>query len=107
MAGPGSLQGYYGSYKEAREDFLGWSGRQTEADTLTVTPPARRQAVAGAGDDVELETDCRVPPGEREDEGSYTQLRTLRHHGEILRITMIQFICVAATKTQKYPRKIR
>ena len=62
MAGPGSLQGYYGSYKEARGDFLGWSGLQTEADTLTVTPPAGLKA--GAGDDVELETDCRVPPGE-------------------------------------------
>ena len=86
MAGPGSLQGYYGSYKEARGDFLGWSRLQTEADTLTVTPPAGPMAAAGARDDVELETDCRVPRGERrEDEGSYTQLRTLRHHGEIAR----------------------
>ena len=78
VAGPGSLQGYYVSYKEGRGDFLGWSRLQSRQRLIHwLLLASRAVAEAGAGDDVELSWT------RREDEGSYTQLRTLRHHGDI------------------------
>ena len=68
------------------------AAEQTEADTLTVT----RQPGTGWGRGwcwAEL----------REDEGSYTQLRTLRHHGEILSQPWFKWLWPDSYCSSKHP----